>query len=151
MLCVCWNSANSLESLRFVCSGGTGRRCVRSSTCDWRRWWGTQTTISAWTWSRRASSTSRYRISTGEGTGGGLANRSSCETQVRRKKTNEMCVICVLWMSQFQFIDTVVERQPKLRRQRCIFTKERGRGNQLCSHGRFLSTFASASLFSFLF
>ncbi|XP_043967481.1 serine/threonine-protein kinase N2-like [Gambusia affinis] len=28
---------------------------------------------------------------------------------------------------QFQFIDTVVERQPKLRRQRCIFTKERGK------------------------
>ncbi|XP_015229087.1 PREDICTED: serine/threonine-protein kinase N2-like isoform X1 [Cyprinodon variegatus] len=28
---------------------------------------------------------------------------------------------------QFQFIDTLVERQPKLRRQRCIFTKERGK------------------------
>ncbi|XP_010765529.1 serine/threonine-protein kinase N2-like [Notothenia coriiceps] len=28
---------------------------------------------------------------------------------------------------QLQFIDTVVERQPKLRRQRCIFTKERGK------------------------
>lgn len=27
---------------------------------------------------------------------------------------------------QLRFIDTVVERQPKLRRQRCIFTKERG-------------------------
>ncbi|RVE68690.1 hypothetical protein OJAV_G00095200 [Oryzias javanicus] len=28
---------------------------------------------------------------------------------------------------KLQFVDTVVERQPKLRRQRCIFTKERGR------------------------
>ncbi|KAG7219198.1 hypothetical protein INR49_019258 [Caranx melampygus] len=28
---------------------------------------------------------------------------------------------------QLRFIDTVVERQPKLRRQRCIFTKERGK------------------------
>ncbi|KAM4578309.1 serine/threonine-protein kinase N2-like isoform 2-T2 [Fundulus diaphanus] len=28
---------------------------------------------------------------------------------------------------QFQFMDAVVERQPKLRRQRCIFTKERGK------------------------
>uniref|UniRef100_A0A3Q2PE09 Protein kinase domain-containing protein n=1 Tax=Fundulus heteroclitus TaxID=8078 RepID=A0A3Q2PE09_FUNHE len=38
-----------------------------------------------------------------------------------------MCEICFLWMSQFQFMDAVVERQPKLRRQRCIFTKERGK------------------------
>lgn len=30
------------------------------------------------------------------------------------------------WILQLRFIDTVVERQPKLRRQRCIFTKERG-------------------------
>ncbi|KAK5932018.1 hypothetical protein CgunFtcFv8_003757 [Champsocephalus gunnari] len=29
--------------------------------------------------------------------------------------------------AKLQFIDTVVERQPKLRRQRCIFTKERGK------------------------
>ncbi|XP_068594968.1 serine/threonine-protein kinase N2-like [Brachionichthys hirsutus] len=29
--------------------------------------------------------------------------------------------------AKFQFIDSVVERQPKLRRQRCIFTKERGK------------------------
>lgn len=28
---------------------------------------------------------------------------------------------------QLHFIDTIVERQPKLRRQRCIFTKERGK------------------------
>ncbi|XP_024116001.1 serine/threonine-protein kinase N2 isoform X2 [Oryzias melastigma] len=28
---------------------------------------------------------------------------------------------------KLQFVDTEVERQPKLRRQRCIFTKERGR------------------------
>ncbi|XP_070760042.1 serine/threonine-protein kinase N2-like [Enoplosus armatus] len=28
---------------------------------------------------------------------------------------------------KLRFIDTVVERQPKLRRQRCIFTKERGK------------------------
>ncbi|XP_024864237.1 serine/threonine-protein kinase N2 [Kryptolebias marmoratus] len=28
---------------------------------------------------------------------------------------------------QFRFVDTVVERQPRLRRQRCIFTKERGK------------------------
>ncbi|TKS78128.1 Serine/threonine-protein kinase N2 [Collichthys lucidus] len=29
--------------------------------------------------------------------------------------------------AKLQFIDTVIERQPKLRRQRCIFTKERGK------------------------
>uniref|UniRef100_A0A8P4KB56 protein kinase C n=1 Tax=Dicentrarchus labrax TaxID=13489 RepID=A0A8P4KB56_DICLA len=29
--------------------------------------------------------------------------------------------------AKLRFIDTVVERQPKLRRQRCIFTKERGK------------------------
>ncbi|XP_065807956.1 serine/threonine-protein kinase N2-like isoform X1 [Labrus bergylta] len=29
--------------------------------------------------------------------------------------------------AELRFIDTVVERQPKLRRQRCIFTKERGK------------------------
>ncbi|XP_076587365.1 serine/threonine-protein kinase N2-like isoform X2 [Chaetodon auriga] len=29
--------------------------------------------------------------------------------------------------AKLQFIDAVVERQPKLRRQRCIFTKERGK------------------------
>ncbi|KAM9360896.1 serine/threonine-protein kinase N2-like [Symphorus nematophorus] len=29
--------------------------------------------------------------------------------------------------AKLQFIDTIVERQPKLRRQRCIFTKERGK------------------------
>ncbi|KAF7660009.1 hypothetical protein LDENG_00290220 [Lucifuga dentata] len=29
--------------------------------------------------------------------------------------------------AKISFIDTVVERQPKLRRQRCIFTKERGK------------------------
>ncbi|XP_054628365.1 serine/threonine-protein kinase N2-like isoform X13 [Dunckerocampus dactyliophorus] len=29
--------------------------------------------------------------------------------------------------AQFRFIDVVVEHQPKLRRQRCIFTKERGK------------------------
>ncbi|XP_077377824.1 serine/threonine-protein kinase N1-like [Festucalex cinctus] len=29
--------------------------------------------------------------------------------------------------AQFDFVDTVVERQHKLRRQRCIFTKERGK------------------------
>lgn len=34
--------------------------------------------------------------------------------------------ILLLWILQLRFIDTVVERQPKLRRQRCIFTKERG-------------------------
>ncbi|XP_020562014.1 serine/threonine-protein kinase N2 isoform X2 [Oryzias latipes] len=28
---------------------------------------------------------------------------------------------------KLQFVDTVVERQPKLRRQRCLFTKERGK------------------------
>ncbi|XP_059193544.1 serine/threonine-protein kinase N2-like [Centropristis striata] len=32
-----------------------------------------------------------------------------------------------LLYAKLQFIDTVVERQPKLRRQRCIFTKERGK------------------------
>ncbi|XP_054466100.1 serine/threonine-protein kinase N2-like [Anoplopoma fimbria] len=32
-----------------------------------------------------------------------------------------------LLYAQLKFIDTVVERQPKLRRQRCIFTKERGK------------------------
>nr|XP_046241830.1 serine/threonine-protein kinase N2-like [Scatophagus argus] len=32
-----------------------------------------------------------------------------------------------LLYTKLQFIDTVVERQPKLRRQRCIFTKERGK------------------------
>ncbi|XP_075935050.1 serine/threonine-protein kinase N2-like [Anarhichas minor] len=32
-----------------------------------------------------------------------------------------------LLYAELQFIDTVVERQPKLRRQRCIFTKERGK------------------------
>ncbi|TNN52426.1 Serine/threonine-protein kinase N2 [Liparis tanakae] len=32
-----------------------------------------------------------------------------------------------LMYAQLQFIDTVVERQPRLRRQRCIFTKERGK------------------------
>ncbi|XP_041643871.1 serine/threonine-protein kinase N2-like [Cheilinus undulatus] len=29
--------------------------------------------------------------------------------------------------AELRFVDTVVERQPKLRRQRCIFTKERGK------------------------
>lgn len=29
--------------------------------------------------------------------------------------------------TKFRFVDTIVERQPKLRRQRCIFTKERGK------------------------
>ncbi|XP_068576887.1 serine/threonine-protein kinase N2-like [Cebidichthys violaceus] len=32
-----------------------------------------------------------------------------------------------LLYAELQFIDTVVVRQPKLRRQRCIFTKERGK------------------------
>ncbi|KAM9858650.1 serine/threonine-protein kinase N2-like [Aulostomus maculatus] len=32
-----------------------------------------------------------------------------------------------LLYAKLRFIDTVVERQPKLRRQRCIFTKERGK------------------------
>ncbi|KAK9522078.1 hypothetical protein VZT92_018568 [Zoarces viviparus] len=32
-----------------------------------------------------------------------------------------------LLYAELQFIDAVVERQPKLRRQRCIFTKERGK------------------------
>ncbi|XP_034397796.1 serine/threonine-protein kinase N2-like [Cyclopterus lumpus] len=32
-----------------------------------------------------------------------------------------------LLYAQLQFIDAVVERQPRLRRQRCIFTKERGK------------------------
>ncbi|KAM4576051.1 serine/threonine-protein kinase N2-like isoform 2-T4 [Odontesthes bonariensis] len=32
-----------------------------------------------------------------------------------------------LLYAKLQFINTVVERQPKLRRQRCIFTKERGK------------------------
>ncbi|KAM9744660.1 serine/threonine-protein kinase N2-like isoform 2-T2 [Menidia menidia] len=32
-----------------------------------------------------------------------------------------------LLYTKLQFINTVVERQPKLRRQRCIFTKERGK------------------------
>ncbi|KAM3611008.1 uncharacterized protein V6R79_012224 [Siganus canaliculatus] len=32
-----------------------------------------------------------------------------------------------LLYAEFQFLDTFVERQPKLRRQRCIFTKERGK------------------------
>ncbi|XP_041854830.1 serine/threonine-protein kinase N2-like isoform X2 [Melanotaenia boesemani] len=32
-----------------------------------------------------------------------------------------------LLYTKFQFIDAVVERQPKLRRQRCIFTKEKGK------------------------
>ncbi|XP_016898545.1 serine/threonine-protein kinase N2-like isoform X2 [Cynoglossus semilaevis] len=32
-----------------------------------------------------------------------------------------------LLYTKLQFIDAVVERQPKLRRQRCIFTKERGK------------------------
>ncbi|XP_074495594.1 serine/threonine-protein kinase N2-like isoform X1 [Sebastes fasciatus] len=32
-----------------------------------------------------------------------------------------------LLYAKLQFIDAVVERQPKLRRQRCIFTKERGK------------------------
>ncbi|TMS03203.1 Serine/threonine-protein kinase N2 [Larimichthys crocea] len=35
--------------------------------------------------------------------------------------------ILLFWILQLQFIDTVIERQPKLRRQRCIFTKERGK------------------------
>lgn len=35
------------------------------------------------------------------------------------------------WILQLRFIDTVVERQPKLRRQRCIFTKERGKEEHL--------------------
>lgn len=34
------------------------------------------------------------------------------------------------FISQLQFIDTFIERQPKLRRQRCIFTKERGTHRQ---------------------
>lgn len=32
-----------------------------------------------------------------------------------------------LLYTKLRFIDTVLERQPKLRRQRCIFTKERGK------------------------
>ncbi|XP_045891961.1 serine/threonine-protein kinase N2-like [Micropterus dolomieu] len=32
-----------------------------------------------------------------------------------------------LLYTKLRFIDTIVERQPKLRRQRCIFTKERGK------------------------
>ncbi|XP_029960802.1 serine/threonine-protein kinase N2-like [Salarias fasciatus] len=32
-----------------------------------------------------------------------------------------------LLFAQLRFIDTVIERQPRLRRQRCIFTKERGK------------------------
>uniref|UniRef100_A0A672J5S2 Protein kinase N3 n=1 Tax=Salarias fasciatus TaxID=181472 RepID=A0A672J5S2_SALFA len=33
----------------------------------------------------------------------------------------------LLFRLQLRFIDTVIERQPRLRRQRCIFTKERGK------------------------
>lgn len=33
----------------------------------------------------------------------------------------------LFWMLQLRFFDSFVERQPRLRRQRCIFTKERGR------------------------
>lgn len=45
------------------------------------------------------------------------------EMQLISQKLKEICLFCIL---QLQFIDTVLERQPKLRRQRCIFTKERG-------------------------
>lgn len=38
--------------------------------------------------------------------------------------------ILTFWTLQLRFIETVVERQPKLRRQRCIFTKERGTDKQ---------------------
>uniref|UniRef100_A0A3P8N897 Protein kinase N3 n=1 Tax=Astatotilapia calliptera TaxID=8154 RepID=A0A3P8N897_ASTCA len=44
--------------------------------------------------------------------------------QLISQKLKEICLICIL---QLRFIDTVLERQPKLRRQRCIFTKERGK------------------------
>lgn len=38
---------------------------------------------------------------------------------------------------QLQFIDTFIERQPKLRRQRCIFTKERGTNRQCAGSADF--------------
>lgn len=45
--------------------------------------------------------------------------------------------ILLFWILQLQFIDTVIERQPKLRRQRCIFTKERGTDEQPMNRRRF--------------
>lgn len=56
------------------------------------------------------------------------------EMQLISQKLKEICLFCIL---QLRFIDTVLERQPKLRRQRCIFTKERGTNTkapkQICS------------------
>lgn len=43
---------------------------------------------------------------------------------------NDPKQILTFGILQIRFIETVVERQPKLRRQRCIFTKERGTDKQ---------------------
>lgn len=52
-----------------------------------------------------------------------LLQPSWIEMLLISQKLKEICLFCIL---QLRFIDTVLERQPKLRRQRCIFTKERG-------------------------
>lgn len=52
-----------------------------------------------------------------------LFHPSWMEMQLISQKLKEICLFYIL---QLRFIDTVLERQPKLRRQRCIFTKERG-------------------------
>lgn len=135
--CVCSQTADSLESWRSASSGGARGRCVGWSSFASRKRWTTQTTARSWAWSRRVSFMPRYTERPAW-----CAGLLSTEASVMmRRRSGRWFVILImmnnvtsapkqillLWILQLRFIDTVVERQPKLRRQRCIFTKERGK------------------------
>lgn len=127
-----------LVSWRSVSSGRTGTRCVQYDFCDLKTFCPSQTTTTCLAWSRRVSSMPRYtdartHVHTHTQTHltiiASLQGANYLILSLFKQETGGCSDIikilfCIL---QLRFINSVVEQQPRLRRQRCIFTKERGR------------------------
>lgn len=126
---------NRLVSWRLVFSGRIGTPCVRYDSCDSKTFYTSQTTTTSSFWSPRVSFMPRYiHLTIVALFQGAKSSNNTVQTYsnyywiFRLFKPETKPLIDVLfWMLQLRFFDSFVERQPRLRRQRCIFTKERGR------------------------
>lgn len=126
---------NRLVSWRSVFSGRIGTPCVRYDSCDSKTFCTSQTTTTSSFWSPRVSSMPRYthlhivalfqEVKSSNNTVQTYSNYCWILTLFKPETKPMMDVL--FWMLQLRFFDSFVERQPRLRRQRCIFTKERGR------------------------